>query len=211
MQGHLRPGLVAALLVAALALCLGAALAQAPVLIEEARSRLVIGSDGNAQIDYWLTFRELEAGRSRITTLGKLTPSHRIISSSLCLGGPEGQPVEATLTPKGGGDYSVSFATRTQRGEVYTLKVRYQTTEPLMDRTSRSGQELVVVTWAPPGWNIPVDLQQIDIITPWELPAEITQPEQITPEGTMWTITPPRTSNRAKTGSRSSLSSATPR
>ncbi|MHB8996772.1 MAG: hypothetical protein ACYC63_16105 [Armatimonadota bacterium] len=153
--------------------------AQNPVAIEQAASYVVIHSDGKATITYALTFKELQDGRSEIKTLGPFTPSHRILSSSGTTGG---SPFTVSLDSLGEGKYHVSLGQRTRRGEVYTVQVKYETTEPLMDHTTVEGKDHLAVFWSPPQWSLPIQFQKIDIITPFALPPDIEKPEQVTQE-----------------------------
>ncbi|MEN6642781.1 MAG: hypothetical protein ABFE08_10070, partial [Armatimonadia bacterium] len=164
---------------ALLLLALTSALAQ-PVDLEQATSRVVIQSDGKARITYTIQFKELESGRTQIKNLGKLTPSHKIISSTGFVGTPQGASFPVTLTSRGGGDYGVTLGQRTENGQTYLVRVVYQTSEPIVDHTKVKGQDYLAVSWAPPQWNLSIGLQQIDIITPFALPAGLTKPEQVT-------------------------------
>jgi hypothetical protein len=156
-----------------------AAHAQNPVAIQQVDSYVVIHSDGNARITYSLTFKDLQGGRSEIKTLGPFTPSHKIVSSSGTTGGTS---FPVTLDAIGQGKYHASLGLTTTRGQVYTVQVKYETTEPLMDHTKVEGKDYLAVFWSPPQWALPIELQKIDIITPFALPAGISKPEQVTQE-----------------------------
>ncbi|NJN68492.1 MAG: hypothetical protein HC884_18170, partial [Chloroflexaceae bacterium] len=179
MQRRMMVGWVVALATLANLLLVASppALAQSAPQISQARTQIAVREDGTYDITYRLTFRETDS-RDRITTLGPLDPGHTIIDARLEYGNTRRS---LDLRALGDNQYRVPFGMTTQRGEEYTLQVRYTTSNALA-ATTYGGTDYRVVGWGAIQWNLPIEEQIVTFILPIELPAGITREEQVTDE-----------------------------
>jgi tetratricopeptide (TPR) repeat protein len=165
---------LAALLALAVAVALTMVALAAPTLTVIS-SQVTIRSDGKRNIKYQLSFLENEP-RDKITTLGPFDSGSQMLDATL--EGPVGaSPVN--LVSQGGDKYTANFGLSTQPGKTYTVTVRYKVDRALA-ATRAGADDLRVVSWAPPIWNLAIGEQIVTFITPIELPASVSTPEQVT-------------------------------
>lgn len=161
-----------------LVLLLGGALpvhAAEPPQLLKAESQVALQSDGNLDIKYRLTFREVDV-RSGITTIGPFDMGHTILDSTIEEGGTT-RPVQ--LRSQGGNLYGVDFGFNTEPGQDYTVLIHYSAPARL-DQTTYKGEAYRVLAWAPFQWALPIEEQIVTFILPIELPADVIKPEQVT-------------------------------
>jgi len=154
-----------------LVLLLGGALpvhAAEPPQLLKAESQVALQSDGNLDIKYRLTFREVDV-RSGITTIGPFDMGHTILDSTIEEGGTT-RPVQ--LRSQGGNLYGVDFGFNTEPGQDYTVLIHYSAPARL-DQTTYKGEAYRVLAWAPFQWALPIEEQIVTFILPIELPADV--------------------------------------
>lgn len=173
------------LIVASLLLSMaGPVAAQDPISLDEVRSYVVVLGDGRLDVRYTVTFTEQESGgRDRFAAVGRFITPLEFVSGEGS--GPAGA-FQVTVSPTDRPSeepfpefMQVNFP-RTERGQQYSVTVRYRVNRSVFDETTYQGASYRALGFAPPQWPLAIKKQMIDFVLPIELPAGIDQPEKVT-------------------------------
>ena len=151
-----------------------------PVTLVEADSQAFLQHSGAMDVIYTLTFVDNE-GRTQIKKVGQFYEPIHFTRSLLYSGAQGGEPQPAKLTSLGGGFYSVDFETPTRAGQTYRLELHFRSNRRFADPTSLGAKQLLVVSYNPVRWTLPVQKSVIKLVLPLALPTAVQRHEAITP------------------------------